>query len=224
MRQQKRISRRQFLIGAAGVSILTCGGAGVLALRQPAIEFNELSCDQAASDQGKVLVTYASQFGSTGGVAAAIAQALCESGVAAEVKFVSNVTDLSAYRAVIVGAPVHADEWMPEAVTFVETNRNLLSRLPVAYFLTCMTLGLTNQPEARQKMAGVLEKVQKQIPGVTPVDKGLFAGALDYSKMSYFMRVMYQTFAEDDTEGDFRDWNAIRAWTDAVRPKLLGNG
>lgn len=224
MSQQKRISRRQFLIGAAGVSILTCGGTGVLALRQPPIEFSELNCDQVASDQGKVLVTYASQFGSTGGVAAAIAQTLCEGGVAAEVRFVTNVTDPSAYRAVIVGAPVHSDEWMPEAVTFVETNRNLLSQLPVAYFLTCMTLGLTNQPEARQKIAGVLEKVQKQVPEVTPVDKGLFAGALDYSKMSYFMRVMYQVFAEDDTDGDFRDWNAIRAWTDAVRPKLLGNG
>lgn len=223
MSQQKRISRRQFLIGAAGVSILACGGASALALRQPPLEFSELGCDQAASDQGKVLVTYASQFGSTGGVAAAIARTLCENGVAAEARLITNVTDPSAYRAVIVGAPVHSDAWMSEAVTFVETHRTLLSQLPVAYFLTCMALGLTNQPEVRQKMAGVLEKVQKQVPDVTPVDKGLFAGAVDFSKMSYFMRVMYQIFAEDDTEGDFRDWNAIRAWTDAVRPKLLGN-
>jgi menaquinone-dependent protoporphyrinogen oxidase len=170
-----------------------------------------------------VLVTYASQFGSTGGVAAAIARTLCEDGVGAEARLVTNVTDLSAYRAVIVGAPVHSDAWMSEAVTFVETNQTLLSQLPVAYFLTCMTLGLTNQPEARQKMAGVLEKVQNQVPDVIPLGKGLFAGALDYSKMSYAMRMMYQAFAEYDTDGDFRDWNAIRAWTDAVRPKLLGN-
>jgi menaquinone-dependent protoporphyrinogen oxidase len=224
MSHQKGISRRHFLIGAAGLGVAACGGVGFLAAQQPVITFNEFSCGEAANNQKKVLVTYASQFGSTGEVAAAMAQTLCESGLAATVKLVTNVNDLSPYRAVIVGAPVHADEWMSDALNFVQTNRTLLSKRPVAYFLTCMTLGSTEQPGPRQKIAGVLEKVQADIPEVIPVDKGLFAGALDYSRMSYFLRGMYQGFAEDDTAGDFRDWEAIRAWTKLVGPKLLETG
>jgi menaquinone-dependent protoporphyrinogen oxidase len=223
MNQRKGISRRRFLIGAgaAGLSLAACSGAGVLAMREPHIEFSELSCGQEASDQGKVLVTYVSQFGSTGEVAAAVAQTLCERGLAADVRRVTHVNDLSPYRAVIVGAPVHSNEWMPEAVDFVRTNRNSLSKLPVAYFLTCMTLGLTDRPEERQKIAGVLEKVQRDIPAVIPIGKGLFAGALDYSKMSFMYRMIYQVVTPEHTRGDFRDWAAIRAWAETVGSKLL---
>lgn len=223
MSQQKGINRRRFLIGvgAAGLGLTVCSGAGVLAMQEPHIEFSELSCGQGTSDQGKVLVTYASQFGSTGEVAAAIAQMLCGGGLAADVRLVTHVNDLSPYRAVIVGAPVQSSEWMPEAVNFVRTNRDSLSKLPVAYFLTCMTLGLTDRPEERQKIAGVLEKVQGDIPTVIPVAKGLFAGALDYSKMSFMYRMIYQVTAPDHTTGDFRDWAAIRAWAETTGQKLL---
>jgi len=221
--EQKGISRRQFIIGAVGAGAALVGGAAFMAAQQPAIEFSEFQCDQAASSPGKVLVAYTSQYGATAGVAAAIAQTLCQSGVAADAKLVANVNDLSAYRAVIVGSPVISEAWMPEAVSFVESNRSLLRGLPVAYFLTCMTLALMDEPAERQKIAGVLTAVEQQIPEVKPVEKGLFAGALDYNKMSYFMRVMYRVFSEDDTAGDFRNWEAIRAWSETLKPRLVEN-
>ncbi|MBN1995554.1 MAG: flavodoxin domain-containing protein [Anaerolineae bacterium] len=226
MSQQKGVNRRRFLIGigAAGLGLATCGGAGVLAVREPHIAFSELSCGQGVSDQGKVLVTYASQFGSTGEVAAAIAQTLCGSGMAADVKQVTRVDDLSSYRAVIVGAPVHSSEWMTEAVDFVSANQELLSQLPVAYFLTCMTLAVTDRPAELQKIDNVLEKVQRDIPAVIPVGKGLFAGALDYGKMSFMYRMMYNMVSPDNTTGDFRDWTAICAWANIIGSKLLERG
>jgi menaquinone-dependent protoporphyrinogen oxidase len=216
---QKGPSRRHFLIGAAGSGLAACAGVGILAAQEPRLEFSELSCGPTASDK-RVLVTYASQFGSTGEVAAAIAQTLCAGGIAADVRLVTHVNDLSSYRAVIVGAPVHSSKWMPEAVNFVRTNRDLLSRLPVAYFLTCMTLGLTDRLEERQKIAQVLEKVQADIPDVIPTSKGLFAGALDYGKMSFVYRMIYQAVAPNHRTGDFRDWAAIRAWAGAVGLQL----
>jgi len=217
---QKGTSRRHFLIGAAGLGLAACGGAGIWAAQEPRLEFSELGCGRAVNDR-KILVTYASQFGSTGEVATAIAQTLCASGVAVDVKLVTHVNDLPLYRAVIVGAPVHSSKWMPEAVDFVRTNRDLLSKLPVAYFLTCMTLGLTDRPEERQKIAGILEKVQTDIPDVTPVSKGLFAGALDHAKMSFMYRMIYRAVAPNHTTGDFRDWAAIRAWAEAVGSQLV---
>jgi menaquinone-dependent protoporphyrinogen oxidase len=225
MSQQKRMTRRQFLIGAAGVSVLACSGAGILAAQQPSVGFSESRCGSVTNERRRVLVTYASRYGSTGGVAAAIAQTLCEAGMAVDVRLVTNVDDLSSYRAVIVGSPVHSDEWMPEAITFVNTNRNLLSELPVAYFLTCITLGLDPRPEGRQKMAEVLERVQEQIPEVLPMDKGLFAGAVDLGNMSYLIGRLHRIYGGVGMAGvDFRDWDAIRVWAETVGATLLGTG
>lgn len=217
----KQISRRQFIIGTAGVGVLALGGATVAAMRQPTIDLGEFDCAQAVNKQDKVLIAYASRFGSTAGVATAMAQTLCQNGIAADARFVANVTNLSEYRAVIVGSPVISDVWTQEAINFVQSNKSVLSQRSVAYFLTCMTLGLTDRAEARQKIAGVLDAVENQIPEVKPIDKGLFAGALDYNKMSYFMQMLYRAFAEDTTSGDFRNWQAIRVWTETLGPKLL---
>jgi len=76
-----------------------------------------------------------SRAGSTGEVAEAIGQVLCEAGAAVDVRLAKEVTDLSPYRAVVVGSAVYMGKWMPEAVKFVETHRDALSRMPVAYFL-----------------------------------------------------------------------------------------
>ena len=165
MSEGTRISRRRFLVlaGTAAAAV-ACGGLAALGRQQPGVEFVELSCGTERDAQGKTLIAYASQYGSTGGVADAIARVLCEAGMAVDVKLVTNVEDLSGYRAVIVGSPVQTDAWRPEAISFVETNRELLSELPVAYFLTCMTLGMDPQPGGRERMARVLELVQERVP------------------------------------------------------------
>ncbi|MDJ0753576.1 MAG: flavodoxin domain-containing protein [Ardenticatenaceae bacterium] len=222
MKQTKVLTRRQFLIGAAGSTIVVGSGLAYLATRQPEIEFAAESCT-AAGDGGKVLVAYASQYGSTSEVAAAIGDLFCERGAAVDVASIADINDLAPYQAVIIGSPIHSEVWTPEAVAFVETHQAVLSQIPVAYFLTCMTLGLApDTPEIRDRVAGYLDPVRSQIPAVQPVDIGLFAGALDYSKMSYAMQLLYRGFAEDDTDGDYRDWDAIRAWAAEVQPKLLG--
>jgi menaquinone-dependent protoporphyrinogen oxidase len=217
MNQPKKISRRQFLI----LSAAALGGAVWAVAQQPTIEMDEFACAQTTNPQDKILIAYGSRYGSTAEVAAAIAQTLCKKGITADAKHITNITNLSDYRAVIIGAPVISGEWMPEMVEFIQANRSVLSQMPVAYFLTCMTLGLTHQPEARERIAAVLDAVEKQIPEVKPQDKALFAGALDYGKMSVAMQMMYRAFAEDGTSGDFRDWNAIHDWAESIGSRLL---
>jgi len=41
MIQKKGPSRRHFLIGAAGLGLAACGGAGILAVQEPRLEFSE---------------------------------------------------------------------------------------------------------------------------------------------------------------------------------------
>jgi menaquinone-dependent protoporphyrinogen oxidase len=56
----------------------------------------------------KILVTYASRFGSTAGVAEAVGKTLAESGVQVDVIPMREVKDLSPYQAVIAGSSINA--------------------------------------------------------------------------------------------------------------------
>lgn len=219
MSEQNRISRRRFLAltgGAVGATALACCGLTALGTRQPAVEFNESSCGGENEMSDKILVAYASKCGSTGEVAEAIGQALCEAGAAVDVRLAQNVTDVSPYRAVIVGSAIRVGRWLPDAIKFVETHQEALSQVPVAYFLTCMTLE-DDTEENRRTVAAYLDPVREI---VQPVDVGLFAGSMDPSKLSFVFRLMMK--AMGTPEGDYRDWEAIRAWADGLRPALLG--
>lgn len=227
MNRGTKISRRRFLTLAAtttGIAALACSGLAILGGQRPEVAFVESSCGVESGTQCKVLIAYASQYGSTGGVANAIAQVLCKAGATVDVKLVTNVADLSGYQAVIVGSPVQNDAWRPEAISFVKTNQEVLSHLPVAYFLTCMTLGLDPQPGGRKRMAAVLKHVQEQIPEVSPADTGLFAGTIPLGHLSSIIRGVYQVAGREagDFPGiDFRDWGAIQAWAESAYPALM---
>jgi len=62
-------------------------------------------------------------------------------------------------------------------------------------------------------------RIRACLAQVQPVDVGLFAGVMDYSKLSFMLRLMMK--AMGSPEGDFRDWEAIRAWASQVRARLV---
>lgn len=163
----------------------------------------------------KILVAYASKCGSTGEVAEAIGQVLCDGGAATDVRLAKDVTDVNGYRAVVVGSAVRMGQWLPEAVKFVETHQDALNQMPVAYFTVCMTMQEDTE-ENRREVMGYLDPVREI---VQPRDVGLFAGAIDYSKMGFVFRLVIK--AMKVPEGDFRNWDNIRDWAASVRPLLL---
>jgi menaquinone-dependent protoporphyrinogen oxidase len=173
------------------------------------VEFPESSCGLEKKTSKKVLVAYASQYGSTGGVADAIGKELCNRGAAVDVCMLKNVGDLNAYRGVVVGSAIYRGKWLPEAVDFVEGNGGVLRQVPVAYFLVCMTMREPTE-ENRRKVLAYLDPVLKAVPQVQPVKIGTFAGALNYSNLSSPEKVIMKL--KGAPEGDFRRWDAIRAW------------
>lgn len=157
----------------------------------------------------KILVVYASKYGSTGGIADAIGKELSRKGAAVDVFLTKNPVNLSSYQGLVIGSPIYRGEWLPEALNFVKTNREVLRRLPVAYFLVCITLSKPTK-ENRCKALSYLDPILEAVPQVKPVITGAFAGALDYSNLSSPNKKILKF--KGAPEGDFRDWDAIRAW------------
>jgi menaquinone-dependent protoporphyrinogen oxidase len=216
-KEEEGMGRRDFLVLSAGVictSILHHEITGA-ASEKPGSEFIESTCQGAGTSKKRVLISYASRCGSTGGVAEAIGQALCGMGASADIRLVGNVKDLSPYHAVIVGSAIRRGRWLPEAVGFVKDNQDMLGRLPIAYFVVCLTMK-DNTAENRSKVMAYLDPARKEAPKIQPVAVGLFPGAVDFGKLSFVDTMMLR--AKGVPEGDYRDWSAVKAWASAVGP------
>ncbi len=217
-----KLSRRHFLAAAGaalGATTLTCSGLTVLGAREPSVTFPEITIGETTMSN-KILVAYASRAGSTGGVAEAIGKALAESGAPVEVRLMKDVEDLAPYRAVVAGSAIRGGKWLPEAMQFVQTHQTALARKPFAAFLVCITLAMKSGGKYQDGVAAWLAPVRAL---VKPVSEGLFAGALDTSKLpldfdTLGMRaaVTFGVFPK----GDHRDWSAIRTWAESIRPLL----
>jgi menaquinone-dependent protoporphyrinogen oxidase len=121
---------------------------------------------------------------------------------------------------VVAGSAIQNKQWLPEAVQFVRGHRAELAERPFAAFLVCMTLAMRNGETYRPFVSDFMAPVRAL---VKPVSEGLFAGALDIRKVPAWRdRLMFRISVLFGvwTEGDHRDWNAIRAWADDLRPRL----
>ncbi len=169
----------------------------------------------------KILVTYASRAGSTAGVAEAIGKTLTESGAPVDVIPMQDVKDVTPYRAVVAGSAIRGSKWLPEAMQFIQAHRAALVQKPFAEFTVCITLAMSNSDQYRAAVSGWVAPVRAL---VRPVSEGLFAGMLDFSKLplNWDTLMLRATVAVGIfPRGDHRDWNAIRAWAESLRPLLF---
>ena len=168
----------------------------------------------------RILVAYASRTGTTASVAEAIRKTLAESGALVDVRPMAEVKDLAPYQAVVAGSAIQGKQWLPEAMQFMQTHPAALRQRPFAAFLVCMTLAM-KKGDYRDEVGAWLQPVRSLGP---PVSEGLFAGALDLSKVpSWRDRLMFRISVAMGvwSEGDHRDWEAIRAWAESLGPLLV---
>ncbi len=165
----------------------------------------------------RVLVTYASKSGSTAEVAEFMGQALREAGATVDVKPVKTVREMDGYDLTFVGSAIRVGKWLGEAVQFVEEHKDDLSKQPAAFFTVCLTMH-ENTPEKRAEVEAYLDPVREIF---TPQAEEFFAGVAQMERLGIIERMAMK--AIKPPLGDFRDWDAIRAWTLEVYRQLTGS-
>lgn len=165
------------------------------------------SYGDSVTSKGKVLVAYATRAGSTIEVADSIALTIAQQGYWVDLKHIETVDKLEDYSAVIIGSAIRMGNVTPEVKKFVERRKIELEKIPTAYFVVCLTLK-DDTPENREKVTEYLAPLRTL---VTPFAEGYFAGKMDYSKLKRIDRFIAKHVAKAP-EGDFRDWEKIKAW------------
>jgi menaquinone-dependent protoporphyrinogen oxidase len=214
----RALRRRKFLkAGGMAAGALIVGGGGVWVASSPGIEFREPSYPGTKDGGNRVLVAYASKAGSTAEVAGAIGKRLADTGLTVDVRRAKNVRSLDGYAAVIVGSAIRAGQWLSEASGFVKTHREALAARKTAFFTLCMTLQ-QDTPEHRETVAAYLKPVREILD---PDKMEFFAGKMDYRKLALVPRLIVRGMKVP--EGDFRNWEAIGAWADALRNEMVAH-
>jgi len=111
MNDDRKLGRREFLksgtvTAAVSVGLLLSGQGGLQPRKVHSDDtvFYNGRCGQADGPGPKILVTYASYLGTTGGIAQAIGESLCERGADVDIRQISQVGVLSPYQAVVIGS------------------------------------------------------------------------------------------------------------------------
>jgi menaquinone-dependent protoporphyrinogen oxidase len=162
----------------------------------------------------RILVAYASRKGSTAEIAQAIGKELTIEGYTIDVSEMKSVTSLAGYNAVVIGAPVYTGKVTRDVTAFVLTNKDELSRVPVAGFVT----GIAPVFQKTGDVKGFTDQLVTALSPLRPVAVTMFAGSLDAGKMNIVERSL-TTLMKVPT-GDFRDWDEIAAWAKTLAGKM----
>ena len=171
----------------------------------------------------KVLVTYASKYGSTKGIAEFIAEKLRERGAQVEVHGVAAVLNPCGYDAFVIGSAAYMGHWLKEAREFVSRNHSFLASRPVWLFSSGPLGTETKDAHGRDVRDAAMPKEIDEIKkSIKPRGHRVFFGALDSKKLSLGHKTIRRMPAARKLmpEGDFRDWKDIEAWADEIAAGL----
>jgi menaquinone-dependent protoporphyrinogen oxidase len=159
-----------------------------------------------------ILIAVASRHGSTREIAEGLAQELRALRHTASVRDAGQAA-LDGEDAVIIGSAVYMGHWLPEARAFVTAHQAALRELPVWLF-SSGPLGPAPPPPAVDPalLAALLEATGAR-------GHRLFGGKMapDHLNLGEWLI----TKAVHATEGDYRDWAAVRAWADEIAGALV---
>ena len=158
-----------------------------------------------------VLVTVASRHGATRALAEALTAELDQGALTATLLEPAEVASLEGYDAVVLGSAVYAGSWLPAARELVARCAVALRERPV-WLLSSGPIGDPPKPAgAPAEVAALLEETGAREHRVLP-------GRLERRRLGRGERAVVALVRAPD--GDFRDWEAVRAWAAEIRDAL----
>lgn len=167
----------------------------------------------------KILLAYASKYGSTQEVAEKVALTLRERGLAVDLQPMRKVRTLEGYAAVVLGTPIYYGALHKDAVNFLTKSESFLAHLPVAVF----ALGPNSTDEnERQGCRAQFDKELAKFPWFRPVVPELFGGR--FPARLRFPDSLLVALPASPMHGkpasDVRNWSAIRTWANGLINQL----
>jgi menaquinone-dependent protoporphyrinogen oxidase len=174
--------------------------------------------------------------GSTAEVAQAVGEEIAKSGLEVDVWPLGGVQDLAGYAGVVVGAPMIMG-WHREASRFLRKHRETFQQIPLAVFVTAMSLtqtgetsvegvqvtldenlpkppkepGRLNFRERYAQLGNYLRPILRATQPARPASIGVFGGRLEYGRLKVWA-VLFVMLIVQAPAGDRRNWEAIRTW------------
>ncbi len=161
----------------------------------------------------KVLIVFASGFGSTADVAEVMAEELRSLDMEVEVQSADIARAPQVDEAVIIGSAIRYDRWLPTAQQYLKRHQEILAENQVAYFYSCLALAAASSLSTDDEQI-YDSKLLNMNSRINPMMIGGFAGALKYKLMPWYFRLILGAIAKSKgfTGEDYRDWKAIRNW------------
>lgn len=172
----------------------------------------------------KIAMIYASEHGSCAEIAGFVGERLGNEGWQVEVWNARDKEDfeISDYDVVILGSPIYKGIFHGDMLRLLVRGKSLLKAKSIFVWVACV----------RVLEPGGLAHVEKHyisqdVHDLHPIEPiGVFAGKLDYHQLNEEDRWAFYLRYDGETlmrqfDGDFRDWDAIGAWTDGVVTHLM---
>jgi menaquinone-dependent protoporphyrinogen oxidase len=166
-----------------------------------------------------VLVTYATNTGTTRSIAESIASRLHAAGFAVTLLPVTSVFSCETYSAIIIGSALQHSQWLADAMKFIAVESMILQNKPVWTFSVGMgpaSQGIVGKKAMRRESMGVEMEIRRRVLRVR--EHRYFAGKDDGKEMNVAKKLVWGCMG--GRFGDFRDWEGIERWADGIAKEL----
>jgi menaquinone-dependent protoporphyrinogen oxidase len=181
----------------------------------------------------RILIVYGTTEGHTAQVAARIASVIRTAGHDVEMHDAREVRKekvTAAFDGILVGGSVHAGEHQSSVREFITHNRDLLERVPSAFFSVNLAAAETDDESATQ-LQTELEKLSRETDW-RPQRVEAIAGALVFTQYNVFIRHLMKLIVkrhngmplDTSRDYDFTDWEAVERFARSFAAAVAEGG
>jgi len=165
----------------------------------------------------RVLVAFATRFGSTREIVSAMVHELKSAGLDAHGAEATSLLNPDDYDAVVIGSPIYGSKWLAAAGMFAAITSERINGKPVALF-SVGTLSLNNPEAGEREHRDFVDNLADVAPKLNIVSNALFSGYFERSNLPWYLRIIDRFVPTP--QGDYRDWRSIQSWTKSLVSKF----